>query len=63
MRTRGWKCPTSSAVMISMRPNPNALYESASPLELSEAVPAVRDGDAADLPEPGRLSGLHFELG
>ena len=33
------------------------------PLELREAVPAVRDGDAADLPEPGRLPGLRLELG
>ena len=32
MRTSGWKCPTSSAVITSMRPNPNALYESASRL-------------------------------
>ena len=42
---------------------PERVVRIGQPLELSEAVPAVRDGDAADLPEPGRLSGLHFELG
>ena len=33
------------------------------PLDLREPVPAVRDGDAADLPEPGRLPGLRLQLG
>ena len=63
MRTSGWKCPTSSAVITSMRPSPNALYESASRLSS-----AKRSGPCAMLTlptsrKPGGLSGLRFELG
>ena len=32
------------------------------PLELREAIAAVRDGDASDLPEPCRLPGFGFQL-
>ena len=33
------------------------------PFELRETVPAVRDGDTADLPETGGLPGFGFQLG
>ena len=44
-------------------PEPERVVRIGQPPELRQAVPAVRDAHAADLPEPGRLPGLGFELG